>query len=382
MCALHVFLIFILAVTAKFTAAINCNGLPELCDLRIDQATFPGSHNAGSGFDGVLKYWSGVPAASCSYRNHDKSFTEQLDFGIRYFDVDTCYGQNEALNCHCSGGGTCAYTGSIEKSLLQIDTWMKSHPHEIVVIHFNNNAQEGHRDKIAKSLEKLLPKLWQPNNSGKLAMNNQYNPNRRWPTLGDAVRRNQRIFVFMDNNLSQYISPYYDWLVTSNGIIASSWDSNAVSSSCSGITANAKRKCYPYADFIELSAFGSYGLCNWDMATICSKWLGEAQEECFKRRKTTGKTVNFLLVDWLDYYSGQESVINKAKFMNQKNVKEYLGKNIFFPELTGCSHNDDWSGKYCYKYCSKYGRCWINQYCGDNPDVCKQQDYPCDSTCT
>jgi hypothetical protein len=134
---MHAFRILLFALgsfVVKITTAINCNGLSGLCDLRIDQATFPGSHNAGSGFDGVLYYWSGIAASSCLYRNQGKTFSEQLEFGIRYFDVDTCYGENEALNCHCSGsdGTNCAYTGSIEKGLRQIDNWMKSHANEVM----------------------------------------------------------------------------------------------------------------------------------------------------------------------------------------------------------------------------------------------------------
>ena len=101
----------------------------------------------------------------------------------------------------------------------------------------------------------------------------------------------------------------------------------------------------------------------------------------YRLREPMGKTVNFLLVDWIDYYHGEESVINKAKFMNQKNIKKYLGKSIFFPELTGCSYDSNRSGKYCFKYCSEYGWCWVNQFCGDNADICKQKDYPCYSSC-
>ena len=108
--------------TVKFATSTKCNGLSDLCDLRIDQATFPGSHNSGSGFDGILKYWSGILALSCFYRNQDKSFSEQLEFGIRYFDVDTCYGKNQVLNCHCSGESSCAYTSSMKKVLFHIHT--------------------------------------------------------------------------------------------------------------------------------------------------------------------------------------------------------------------------------------------------------------------
>ena len=315
------YVVFLLLVAT----AIKCNGLEDLCDLRINQATFPGSHNAGSGFDGLLYYWSGGPVTSCFYRNQGKSFSEQLAFGIRYFDIDSCYGKNEALNCHCPGGGKdCAYAGSIEKGLLQIDGWMKSNPNEVVIIHFNRDSQEGYRGKIAKSIEAVLLKLWPPNNAHELAMNTyRHHNNNKWPTLKEAVTSNQRIFLFMDNGLAQHLQAV-DWLVISKFLIASTWDTIKFTSNCSAITRNAGKKCGSNRDFIDLSAFGSYGKCTWDMARICSKWLGEAQEACYQKRKVNGKTVNFLLVDWIDYYDG-ESVVKKALIMNQKNIKKYLG---------------------------------------------------------
>ena len=363
-------------------AATICNGLADLCRLRIDQATFPGIHNSGSGFDGLLYYWSGGAASSCFYRNQGKSFTDQLTSGIRYFDIDTCYGDGEVLNCHCGPDGTCAYTGSMEKALLQIDEWMKAHPSEVVIIHFNRDAQEDYRKQIAQDLMSLLLNLWNPNgNTNSLTMSTYYHVHQQWPTLGEAIQNTQRIFVFMDNNLSMHISKQ-NWLITSNNIIQSTWANNPVSSSCSSITSNAKSKCATSSDFIELSAFGSYGLCTWDMATLCSKWLGEAQEECYKIRKRNQRTVNFLMVDWAtDYYSGEESVVNKAKFMNQKNIKQYLYKDVYFPELSGCSYHPGWFYNYCWKYCAEYGWCWVNTYCGNNEGICRQQDYPCYSSC-
>ncbi|CAH3185650.1 unnamed protein product [Porites lobata] len=377
---------FLFAATAlqvKIAVTSKCNGLEDLCELRIDQVTYPGSHNAGSGFDGKLKYWSGVYCSSCWYRNHGKSFSEQLAFGIRYFDIDTCYGTKEALNCHCPDSRKqCCYSGSIEKGLTEIDDWLKSNPNEVVIILFNRDSQTNYRKEIAKSLEATLLKLWPPTSTGSLAMNTYYKKNRgRWPTLKEAIRRNQRIFIFMDNGLIRYLGSSHDWVVQSNGNIKSSWDTVAVSSSCSSITTNAKSKCNSRASFMSLAAFGSYGLCTWHMAKVCSKWIGEAQEACYQKRKSYQKTVNFLLVDWLDYFSGVESVINKAKFMNQKNIKEYLGKDIFFPEFQGCSYHPGWFYKYCWKNCPKYGWCWINQYCGDNANICKQKSYSCYSNC-
>lgn len=385
---------FLLAATAlqvEIAVTMKCNGLEDLCDLRIDQVTYPGSHNAGSGFDGTLRYWSGGECASCSYRNHGKSFSEQLAFGIRYFDIDTCYGVKEALNCHCGPLSVCCYSGSskdgsysgtIEKGLTEIDSWLATNPQEVVIIHFNRDSQKDYRKEIAKSLEATLLKLWPPTSTRSLGMNTYYKTTGQWPTLKKAISSNKRIFIFMDNGLIQHLGSLHDWVVKSNDSIASTWDTVKVSSSCSSITTNAESKCRnSQASFMSLEAFGSYGLCTWDMARVCSKWIGEAQEACYQKRKSYKKTVNFLLVDWLDYYSGVESVVNKAKFMNQKNIKEYLGKDIFFPEMQGCSYHSGWFYNYCWKNCPEYGWCWIDQYCGDNANICKQKSYSCYSNC-
>lgn len=375
-------LVCIACTPPKFTdAATTCNGLADLCDLRINQATFPGTHNSGSGFDGLLYYWIGAPAGSCVYRNQGKSFTDQLSFGIRSFSIDTCYKDNEVVNCHC-GPVTCAYTGSMEKALRQIDAWMKNHTSEVIILHFNRDVQENYEKQIAQGLESLLLSLWDPSSTNNPVMSTYYHDNNnQWPTLSEAIHSRQRILVFMNSDLSQHISSQ-NWLITSDDIIGITWGKFRMSTSCSAITKNAKSKCNTSSDLIELSAFASYGLCTWEMARICSKWLGEAQDECYEIRMSSGRTVNFLYVDWaVDYYSGQESVVRKAKFMNQRNIKQYLKKDIYFPEFSGCSFHAGWFGSYCWKYCAGYGWCWINKDCGNNADVCKQQDYPCYSSC-
>ena len=368
--------------TAKTMSCSECNGLDDLCDLRIDQVTFPGTHNSGSGFDGLLYYYIGTAVGSCFYRNQGKSFTDQLSYGIRSFDIDTCYKDNKVVNCHC-GAGSCAYTSSMEKALQQIDAWMKTHTSEVIVIMFGRDAQEGYRKEIAQGLKSLLIKLWDPNSSNNPTMSTYYNTNNKWPTLREAIQSRQRILIFMDNNLSQHITNQnWPWLVTSNNIIGSTWTTvTVIPTSCSGIISGAKSKCGTPSELIALSASGTSGLCTWDMATVCSKWLGEAQDACYNIRKNKGRTVNFLHVDYaVDYYYKSESVVNKAKFMNQKNIKQYLNIDIFFPEFSGCSYHAGWFGKYCWKYCSGYGWCWINQSCEDN-DVCKEKDYSCYSSC-
>ena len=73
------------------SATMKCNGMEELCNLRLNQVTLPGTHNSGSGANGRLYHWEGGLAPSRLWRNQQWGFTKQLDYGIRYFDIDTCY---------------------------------------------------------------------------------------------------------------------------------------------------------------------------------------------------------------------------------------------------------------------------------------------------
>jgi len=91
MLAVVSFVLLVLSVFQQSTADMKCNGMKELCDLRINQVTFPGTHNSGSGFNGHLYHWSGSLASSSIWRNQQWNFTRQLDYGIRWFDIDTCY---------------------------------------------------------------------------------------------------------------------------------------------------------------------------------------------------------------------------------------------------------------------------------------------------
>lgn len=71
------------AFISSSLAERKCNGLAGLCRLKLNQVTLAGTHNSGAGFDGVLRYGSGVAALSCFYRNQGASITGQLDLGVR-----------------------------------------------------------------------------------------------------------------------------------------------------------------------------------------------------------------------------------------------------------------------------------------------------------
>ena len=69
---------------------IVCNGRAEFCKLRFDQFLFLGSHNSGTGQkNGSFR---------CAFKNQDLDILEQLEFGIRFFDVDIIF--SHAFGCH------------------------------------------------------------------------------------------------------------------------------------------------------------------------------------------------------------------------------------------------------------------------------------------
>lgn len=301
------------------TSALTCNGMSGLCDLRINQVTFPGAHNAGAGFNGDLHSYYGAVAPRCSYKNVDKNFKQMLDFGIRFFDIDTCLWHYQLESCHNN-----AYAGALRIAFDQIDRWMKSHPNEVIILNFNRDITD-HRDKsgIAHKIIYEVEKRWNPYKSSNQV---KFSKGSKWPTLREAINSRQRIFIFMDNHLWQYVKSK-SYLYRTNGFYRSSWrdNMNVSPGGCGVIIDAARENCGTDDDMIELAAFGKAGLCVWDMAWHCSNSLQSALDTCYaKRQQKNHKTVNVILVDYpaSNYHYGND-VVTKARYLNEKNVRQY-----------------------------------------------------------
>jgi hypothetical protein len=329
---LVIFLVSLCAITT--VSALSCNGMQGLCDLTLDKVTFPGAHNAGAGFNGNLHFdgwWGTSPVAdSCFYKNVNKNFYSMLDNGVRFFDIDTCLYGNQLESCHNGVLGV-AYGGALKIAFDQIDRYMKSHPNEVIILHFNRDVTGSH-SKISKKIITELEKRWDPNVASNQVKMNTERP--RWPTLRQAIETNQRIFIFMHHGLAiedtanrkNYI---YKTDFSSYGNYQSTYDSGASvgPGGCDGIIEPASRLCDTDTDFVELSAFGRIGLCVWDMAWHCSNSLPRAADECYKQRKKhSGKTVNIILVDYPVSNSGSQSVMKRARILNERNIQRFSGK--------------------------------------------------------
>lgn len=157
----------------------------------------PGTHNSGAGAYGLLYWYSGAAAPSCSVRNQDKSITQQLNLGIRYFDLDLDYVESGSsdwwepglvlVHCHQTFG--CAYSRSLEKAMVEIEDFLGQNRDEIVVIRFKDHPEHS-RDNIRQHLGEALKHL---QSSSKVQINP--NPN---PRIGDAIRSNKRLLIFVN----------------------------------------------------------------------------------------------------------------------------------------------------------------------------------------
>lgn len=318
--------------------------------MRFDQFTFPGSHSAGSGFDGPPRLCTGIDANECIFRNQDRSITEQLGLGIRYLSLDVCslpedcdassYGDLGASRLvSCIGSETdmsfngFAYGGSLVKILNQVDDWMRSNSGEVIGIHFTRNIPVGDRAPVFSSLVPLLEMMWgegTANSSSRNAateMSTYYSSNSNtWPTLRMAVETNQRIFIFVDNELSAnddsrpWINPTPFSTLAPQGL---SFGENCRQS---GIFEHASRCNVTIARDEDLVIAIGYTLviCINEGQASCNEILRNSTEVCYGLRQEGNRTINIVLVDYPNSGMDSNSVFAVVSDFNRRNVLQYI----------------------------------------------------------
>ncbi|MEM9565945.1 MAG: hypothetical protein AAGA93_25205 [Actinomycetota bacterium] len=198
-------------------AAVGCNGHEELCDRRIDEVVFAGSHNAMSssdlGWDLALQTGDMVT---------------QLDHGIRALLIDALYWDDDgqldggaaagdaatvieaALGddqprpgtwlCHgfCALGATDLVAG-----LTEIDVWLDEHPREVLLIVVQDEITfDDLQDAFVAS--------------GLRDRAHAHQPGEPFPTLGELIDRDERILVYGENQgeRGQWFQNAYDTAFT------------------------------------------------------------------------------------------------------------------------------------------------------------------------
>jgi hypothetical protein len=182
---------------------LRCNGQRAICDRRVPDVVFAGTHNSMS-----------AASLGWAFPNHERGIQAQLDAGYRALLIDTHYWHDrQAIQLHrlrfpesyqdlldgvldrvdrpragpflCHG--ICALGATpLADGLATIAEFLRRHPHEVVILSIEDyitphDTYEAFRDSG------LLPLVYTPDGGP-------------WPTLRELIERNERVIVLADHN--------------------------------------------------------------------------------------------------------------------------------------------------------------------------------------
>lgn len=175
-----------------------CNGLPGLCQQRINQVMMAGIHNAqASAEDGFLL----AP-------NHRYTLVSALDYGYRAINIDVgnCNGELFLVHGFCPLGKL-----SILDTFTSINAWLDANPTEILIFPLQIDNETGG----AVNIQELYDILVQAGIAKRMY---QLVTGEAWPTLGEMVDTDQRVLFFLYNHDDWCIDPgvscppgFHDW---------------------------------------------------------------------------------------------------------------------------------------------------------------------------
>ena len=298
----------------------------------------------------------GSDANLCIFVYQDLSIARQLELGIRYLSLDVCLlpdncnstsynnlGNSRLVSCKGSDTDISfdgfAYGGSLVDILSQVDDWMRINTGEVIGIHFTRNQPVQDRAAVFSNLAPLLEMMWGEGTANSSSgnsfvsateMSTYYTSNSNaWPSLGVAVEENERIFVFVDDELSGNSESLRPWInPTPFSTVAP--EGFSFGSTCieSGILEDASRCNITTTDDADLVIATGYTLvaCINDGQDSCNEVLENATERCYGLRQEGNRTVNIVLVDFPNRITtGTVAVFEIVSDLNWRNVLQYVG---------------------------------------------------------
>lgn len=200
--------IILCAVAFAFLKPIKCNGYTELCDRPVNEVVFATTHNSMS-----------ISDYGWVWPSQDGTITDQLNYGIRAFLIDTHYydavdslsgyfpnaskieiaAANKVFDrvgvekrdglflCHivCQLGST-----PLENTLEEFKDFLKNNRHDVIVLVIEDNIST--QDTLKAFEDAGLTKYAYEYNGG------------AWPTMRELVRKNKRLIVMGENTQTNY----------------------------------------------------------------------------------------------------------------------------------------------------------------------------------
>lgn len=306
-------------VVASARTCSTVNGVSGACHLKLNQFTLAGTHNSGAGAYGAMYHWAGTQASGCWYPNQDKTITEQLVLGVRYFDFDTAYiGPGHASGAYWEEGIVIvhgkAYSRSLRRALKEIEVFMGAHPDSLVVIRIRSDYAQWATSSVKLHLPTELSCLVTSEN---VRLNEERNP-----LLSTAISTNKRMIVFISPNLLSSPRYLHTLHTVENGnygyAISNCFEAVNIEN---GILADARAKVGYFA--VQVNWYNTQGLCNGHLAGVCD---GEELTKLEVINKVivlkTGRPINLVLIDYVG--TGGVRLSDVVRRINEYNVKQKL----------------------------------------------------------
>ncbi|KAG0009680.1 hypothetical protein BGZ80_002165 [Entomortierella chlamydospora] len=182
------------ATVAVNSTGMLCNGRSDICDLRYNQVTYPGTHNSATY---ELEYDCDESVETCLETKR-----------IRFLDLGTCFNnKSEVVMCHGYGAQR-AIGDTLDSVLTQIVTFMNENPYEVLTVEFNE--YDGDTTLMSAALvEKIIQYFTLP--SGEMMLWPRSSLSEAWPTLRTMILANKRIVIFMSGTYWALPSPIPAW---------------------------------------------------------------------------------------------------------------------------------------------------------------------------
>ncbi|KAI9501062.1 PLC-like phosphodiesterase [Coemansia spiralis] len=175
-----------------------CNGHAELCSRAYTNVSFACTHNA----------YSYAPPNDPLVLNQQRTIQQQLDDGIRAFMLDVVRTKQKDTSIDsvhlCHESCLLIDKGPLIDTLKVVKTFMDQNPTEIITFIIENVS--------GFTPEELRPSFEQAG-LDEYAYTPEFAPRSShsgypWPTLGDMIKNNQRLVVFIDDKADTSVVPY------------------------------------------------------------------------------------------------------------------------------------------------------------------------------
>jgi hypothetical protein len=267
-----------------------CNGLSNICDMRVSDILYAGVHNGQSSVE------DGYYIAP----NHQYNVLSALDYGYRVINLDIgrCSGVLSLVHGVCKLGTT-----DPVKMFQGIMNWLDANPTEIVIIPIQFDNAAGGSDEPAIDLAEVYNLLNQiqgfTNRMYEKEADSAFDD---WPTLRELIESDKRILLFHYNgpqcvDASVYCPPgFHDWFQFAAETKFEFQDATSFENKTEACTITRGRQIAP---FYALNLFTT--IPNRQLATDLINTRSFLQEHIAAcSQVTNGLDVNILFMDFWD----------------------------------------------------------------------------------